>query len=186
MANDSRYRYDPDTGKWYEYRPGSGVYSGDTTGSWYEIPGMNMQDPAGDVAPGGKASEMAAGVLREEFKNWWQQYRPVELNLLNQTSFNNPEILKSAVNQAETNATSAADAMTGIENRQMASQGVVATPGQESVISRLNNLSRAQMVSGAKNTARQQVSRQDELIATGSAPNPNPAAQSSLTSYKTM
>jgi hypothetical protein len=127
---------------------------------------------------------MAAKVLAAEFANWETQYKPVEQNLLMQTSFNNPEILTDAVNQATTNATGAADSIQGVEARQMASQGVVATPQQTAVNSRLNNLSRAQMVAGAQNTARQNVATQDELIAIGSAPNPNPAAQSAMTAYK--
>jgi hypothetical protein len=68
----------------------------------------------------------------------------------------------------------------------MASQGVVATPQQTAVNSRLNNLSRAQMVAGAQNTARQNVATQDELISLGSAPNPNVAQQSAMTAYKSQ
>jgi hypothetical protein len=129
---------------------------------------------------------MAAKVLAAEFANWETQYKPVEQNLLMQTSFNNPEILTDAVNQATTNATGAADSMQGVEARQMASQGVVATPQQTAVNSRLNNLSRAQMVAGAQNTARQNVATQDELISLGSAPNPNVAQQSAMTAYKSQ
>ena len=190
--------YDPSTGQWYTYNSGG---SGQNTGGVVvsgrggdltptlkplDLSGLQTADQAGLVAPTGSASSMAAKILKAEFANWETQYKPVEQNLLSQTSFNNPEILTDAVNQATTNATGAADAMQGVESRAMASQGVVATPQQAAVNSRLNNLSRAQMVAGAQNTARQSVATQDELIATGSSPNPNPASQSAATAYKSQ
>ena len=185
--------YDPVTGTWSVYKPASGggggawgVLNPGTPASLtpIDLSGLQTEAQSGQIAPTGTAQGMAAKVLAAEFANWETQYKPVEQNLLMQTSFNNPEILTDAVNQATTNATGAADSMQGVEARQMASQGVVATPQQTAVNSRLNNLSRAQMVAGAQNTARQNVATQDELIAIGSAPNPNPAAQSAMTAYK--
>ncbi len=191
-ATGSQSYYDPTTGQWYTYNPGNTNLNwgggGPTAPSLtpIDLSGLQTEAQSGLVAPTGTASGMAAKVLAAEFSNWETQYKPVEQNLLMQTSFNNPEILTDAVDQATTNATGAADAMQGVEARQMASQGVVATPQQTAVNSRLNNLSRAQMVAGAQNTARQNVATQDELIAIGSAPNPNPAAQSAMTAYKTQ
>ena len=189
--------YDPTTGQWYTYNSGGqGQAGGGGIGSQFittapsltpiDLSGLQTEAESGQVAPTGTASGMAAKVLAAEFSNWETQYKPVEQNLLMQTSFNNPEILTDAVDQATTNATGAADTMQGVEARQMAAQGVVATPQQAEVNSRLNNLSRAQMVAGAQNTARQNVATQDELIAIGAAPNPNPAAQSAMTAYKTQ
>ena len=185
--------YDPVTGTWSVYKPatsgGGGIFDPPGTPASLtpiDLSGLQTEAQSGQIAPTGTAQGMAAKVLAAEFANWETQYKPVEQNLLMQTSFNNPEILTDAVNQATTNATGAADSMQGVEARQMASQGVVATPQQTAVNSRLNNLSRAQMVAGAQNTARQNVATQDELIAVGSAPNPSPAAQSAMTAYKSQ
>jgi hypothetical protein len=121
---------------------------------------------------------MAAQVLAAQFADWEKTYKPVELNLLGQSSLQNPEVLTNAVGQAGTQANQAYDAMEGVQQRQMSSRGIAPTAQQQETSQRLTGLSRASSVAGAQNRARQQVATQDELIAWGSAPNPNLVRQS--------
>ena len=107
-----------------------------------------------------------------KWQNWESTYKPVELNLLQQSSLNNPNVLTGAVNDATATATGENTAMSGVATRQLASRGITATPGQRVAIDRMQNLSGAANIAGSQNRARQNVMTQDELIALGSAPNP--------------
>lgn len=144
-----------------------------------------QQQPAipGQLNTSGSAADMASSVLAAEMANWETQYKPVELNLLNQSSLNNPNVLPDAINNATTTAEASNTAMQGIQQRQLASRGIVATQGQQMAMDRLSNLSGAANVAGARNQARQNVATQDELIALGTAPSPNIVQQSANSKY---
>ena len=145
------------------------------TGTWTAPGGQQLvaaPQQVGQLSETGDASSMAAAVLQGEMQNWESTYEPVELNLLQQSSLNNPNVLPSAVNDATSTATAENTAMAGVATRQLASRGITATPGQTTAINRMQNLSGAANIAGAENQARQNVMTQDELIALGSAPNP--------------
>jgi hypothetical protein len=147
-------------------------------------PTVAIQQPApGLISPTGSAADMSAQILAAEYSNWEQQFKPIEQTLLGQSSLQDPNILTDAVSQAGTAAGQTADTMQGVEQRAMESRGIAPTAQQQMVNTRLNGLSRAASVAGAQNQARQQVSTQDELIAIGSAPNPNIATQSANAKY---
>ena len=203
--------YDPKTDSWYTYDPGnappsessswqggaltglptaSGSGSSDIMGVKYSDPSLSKvaggPAPAGGsmlISPTGSAKEMAAQVLQNEFANWEQQFKPVEMNLLQQSSIENPNVLTDAVNNAKTGATNAYASMEGVQNRQMAAEGIKATPQQQAVSTRLRNLSAGASVTGAENRARQNVATQDQIIAYGVSPNPNVAAQAANAKY---
>ncbi len=152
-------QYNPETGQWIA---NSGQVLGQTT-------------PVGQLSPSGDASTMAAEVLQGEMQNWESTYKPVELNLLGQSSLNNPNVLPSAINDATATATAENTAMAGVAQRDLSSRGIAATPGQQTAINRMQNLSGAANIAGAQNQARSNVMSQDELIALGSVPNPTSA-----------
>lgn len=127
---------------------------------------------------GGSAEDMSTYLLAAEFLDWESTYQPIELNLLGQSSLNNPEVLTGAIDRATGAVNQAYDTLGGVQDRQMAARGLVATGQQQEVADRLTGLSRAAAVAGAQNRARQQVATQDELIALGTAPNPNIIQQS--------
>jgi len=184
--------YDPTTGKWYNYAanpsntptrsnvgwnfmtPESSADPG--TPNLAEIKGNTPETPAGGqnlVAPEGKAQDIAAAVLAAQFKDWEDTYKPIELDLLGQSSLNNPGVLTTAVDNASTTANQTYDALSGVQSRRMMAQGVAPNAQQQAVSGRMMSLSRGAAVAGAENAARQQIATQDELIALGTAPNPN-------------
>lgn len=175
--------YDPKTNSWYNYNPKGQTQSVPHYDSSKSIfpppPGLSAiggQPPPGGtglIAPEGSASDMAAQVLAGEFENWRQQFKPLELNLLNQSSLNNPQVLTDAVSKAGTIANQSFDAMGGVRRRRLAAQGVAPTADQQMVTDRISSLSKAAAVAGAENKARQQVEANDEMIALGVSPNPN-------------
>jgi hypothetical protein len=137
-------------------------------------------DPTGQnqVAPTGTASQMEANIEAAQMANWETQYKPLELQQLQQSSLNNPDILPDAVNKAEATATAASSTAASEGQRVLSSRGITATPGQQTAMNRMNNLNTAATTAGAANRARQTVATNDELIALGSAPSPNVAGKS--------
>lgn len=129
---------------------------------------------------GTTAADMAANLLAQEYANWETQFKPVELNLLGQSSVQDPTVLTRAISEATNTANQAYDAMPGIQQRAMAARGIAPTADQTMVQDRLTGLSRAAAVAGARNQARQNVATQDDLIAWGAAPNPNVVQGSQL------
>ncbi len=131
----------------------------------------------------GNAQNMAANILASEFANWESVFKPVELNLLGQSSLNNPQVLTQAVGQAGNAANQTFDTLAGVERRQLAARGIAPNAQQQQVSDRIRSLSRAAGVAGAENRARANVATQDELIALGSAPNPNIVQSSTNAKY---
>lgn len=140
-----------------------------------QAPYAGSYDPSGNyvpIQPVGSAQDMAAQILASEFSSWEQTFKPIESKMLNQSSLNNPNILPDAVNKATADTGTAYDAMSGAQQRKLAAQGVNASPAQQQASRRILSLSKAAAVAGAQNQARQGVATQDELIALGTAPNP--------------
>ena len=123
--------------------------------------------------PSGDPHEMAAQLIRAQFDDWEKTFKPIELGLMNQLSFVNPQILTDDINTANRQATGISGAMSGILERQNESQGVKATGQQAQTTGRILDLNKALNVTGAENTARTNQRTLDEQILMGSAPNPN-------------
>jgi hypothetical protein len=128
-----------------------------------------LVDPYGS----GDANQLAAKIIRSQYEHWESFYKPIELQAINMLSFKNPEVLTTAVDQAEKTATGQADAMEGLLARRTASLGISPTAQQDQVSDRIQNLSRAASIASAQNQARANVREQDDQILLGVSPNPN-------------
>lgn len=137
----------------------------------------------GQLTPYGSASEMAARTLDAQYANWETQFMPIELDLLNQSSLNNPDILPTALNRADATVNQVFDSMAGVEQRKLASRGITPNADESMVSSRVRNLSRAAAIAGAENRTREQIAAQDEQIALGSVPNQNIVQQAKNSKY---
>lgn len=116
---------------------------------------------------------LASQLLRAQFDEWVNSFKPIELNAMKQVSFNNPSVLPKAIEKATSAATGQADTMRGVLDRSNTSMGIVPTAGQERASTRILNLDRATAVAGAANKARENVRMQDEQILLGGVPNMN-------------
>jgi hypothetical protein len=121
----------------------------------------------------GSAHEIAAQLLQSEFQSWEQTFKPIELAEMQELSFNNPNVLPTALNKATAAATGASEAAGGILSRANLSQGIKPNAQQTQATNRILDLSRAQNIATAKNQARSNVAQQDVQILMGQAPNPN-------------
>lgn len=128
----------------------------------------------GLVNPNGRnANVIASQLLRAQFDEWSKSFKPIELNAMNQLSFNNPKILPEAVSKATSAATGQAGTMRGVLDRSNAAMGIAPTNQQARVSDRILNLDRSTAVAGAANKARGNVRTQDEMILLGGTPNMN-------------
>lgn len=116
---------------------------------------------------------LAAKLLNAQFQEWQQTFEPIELQAMQEVSFNNPAVLPAAVQQASQAATGASGAMAGVLQRENRALGVTQTPQQQQTQGRILNLSQAQAQAGAENLARANVRTQDEQLLLGEAPNLN-------------
>ena len=136
----------------------------------------NMLTSLGGGAPNmvnpnnGDAHSIAANLIQSQYTNWQQNFQPIELATLQQSSLNNSGVVGEQVNNAIDRANMSAANMEGVGQRQLSRMGVQATDQQQAVSARLLNLSRAGAVAGAENSARANVAKTDEIIATGGIP----------------
>lgn len=176
--------FDPATGKWYTYNPGSPGAITDESGipTGVVSPSLTLAG-APEGAPGNLSqfvdptnndpNATAAKLLRAQFEEWQKSFKPIELNAMKGVSFNNPNVLPEAINKATGTAIRQADTMRGVLSRSNASMGIVPTAQQEKVSNRILNLDRSTAVAEASNKARENVRLQDEQILLGGVPNQN-------------
>jgi len=184
--------YDPSTGSWYEYSPGATTpsntpYSG-LGANLFEGVGGGVTNPAslnkvarpGNVGseetpnyvdPSGDPHNIASNLINAQFAEWEKTFKPIELEQIQQYSPINPSVLTTAVDKAENTATQASASMGGILQRQNEKMGVNATSDQKNAMGRMLNLSTAENIANAKNTARSDVREQDQQILMGTSTN---------------
>lgn len=127
----------------------------------------------GDDIASTDADETIANLLKAEFEDWEKTFKPVELNLINEMSSQNPAILTKALDDAQRTVTGSYDSMEDIVNRQNRALGIRPTDQEGAASKRLMDLGEALSVSDAKNTARSNVRQMDEALLMGTTPNPN-------------
>ncbi len=162
------------TTPWYEME---GVYPERPTAQYTSTPVQAPADAPANISElvdptSTEPHTLAAQLLQAQFEEWQRMFKPIELQALGQLSFNNPEVLPTALGKARTAATGASEAMGGILERQNQAMGVKPTQQQTQATNRILNLSRASAIAGAENVARENVATQDMQILLGGTPSP--------------
>jgi hypothetical protein len=119
--------------------------------------------------PGYVASKLA----QAQFEDWATTFKPIELEALQQVSYNNPQVLTQAVQEAGQTATETFSQVPGMAERQNRALGVAPTEQQSKTSKRLMDLNQALAVAGAENTARANIRTQDEQLLLGIGKNLN-------------
>lgn len=112
-------------------------------------------------------------LLQEQFADWQNTYMPIELEALNQISFNNAAVLPTALDEARKTVSDSYGVMGGVLERQNRGLGIVPTRQQEATNKRLININEAAATANAENRTRAGVRAMDEQILLGTTPNPN-------------
>lgn len=131
-----------------------------------------MQNQAANT-PVKDSTFKTAELLREQFDDWQNTFKPIEVETMQQISFNNASVLPTALNEAEETVAKSYKTMGGVLERQNKSLGIQPTEQQKKTSSRLLNLGKSLATADAKNKTRANIRAMDEQILTGITPNPN-------------
>lgn len=115
-------------------------------------------------APDNSLAYKSGQLLKSEYEDWKTNFAPIEQDLLQQISWNNPAILPNALDEAREKTEGTYNAMGGILERQNRALGVTETPQQEATNRRLLDLNKAKSIAGAENETRANVRKMDEAI----------------------
>lgn len=116
------------------------------------------------------AADIAGAVTRATYKDWKQNYLPVALQMMDQTTWKNPELITEGVQSAVSDVNNSFDAQAGVQERTLGRYGMTVTPEQKAVNDRVNNLSRSSATVDAAARIRQKLSDRNYAIAMGGIP----------------
>jgi len=115
---------------------------------------------------------LAAQILNSQYANWESEFQPIEEQAMNDLSTNNPNVLPTAISQADAATQGVFSQMKSAYTMQNQALGLNPTGDQQAAMDRIFDVSQAAAMAGSENLARQNVSTQDQLILLGSASNP--------------
>lgn len=125
------------------------------------------RDSSGDVAA------QTGYLLRSQYEDWKKTFMPIELQQLQQVSFNNPTVLPNALKESEATVRKSFGSMEGVLERQNRGLGLMPTQREGDAAKRMMDLNEASTLASAKNATRSNVRQMDEAILMGATPNPN-------------
>lgn len=120
---------------------------------------------------GSSASDMAAQITRATYEDWKKTYLPVSRQLMNESTYLNPNLEKESVAQAVSNVNRTYDASTTQRDRTAYGYGTALTGEQQAVGSRVNDIERSSAVVDAASKIRQKLADRNKEIALGSVAN---------------
>lgn len=178
---------DFDTGQYYTGQNATGGWTNQQTGEIYTPESGAVSKPTmqteqqkkdaiydtGDInITSGNAAQITQQILRGQYQNWVEQFKPIEERAIKMLSYNNPDVLNEAVGKAVGSAEMTAKANSGILERTNRALGISLNEQQAATSKRILDLNKAAGIAGAANQARAKVREQDESILLGTAANP--------------
>lgn len=119
----------------------------------------------------GSASDMMASVTRATYDDWRKTYLPIALEMMNQTTYNNPALVKKEVASAVGGVNSAFNSAKGVRERTASRYGVQFDDQQKASNERIMGLEKSTAVVDAANRIRQRLADRNRAIATSGIPN---------------
>lgn len=119
----------------------------------------------------GKATDMYAQVTRAVYDDWKQNYLPVALEMMNQTTYNNPGLMAENVTQAVGNVNSSFNSAQDQQDRTLSRFGISRTGQAQEVSDRMESLSKSASIVDAANRIRQNLADRNRQVALGGIPN---------------
>lgn len=119
----------------------------------------------------GTPDEAAAAVAQAQYNEWKNMYLPAATAALDQTTYNNQNLVTTNVNQAVGNVNQAYDTLGGTQQRYAQEYGVNPSPALSAVTSRANSINRSASVVDAANRIRQTLADRNQAIMQGGVSN---------------
>ena len=129
--------------------------------------GLGLLEGSIEPAQATDPTTQAAALMQEQFSDWQNTFKPIELQALQQVSLNNTGVLPAALDEAKGNVSEAYGQMPGILSRQNRSLGINPTAQQNTATKRMMNVNQGAATAGAENTARAGVRKMDEQLLVG-------------------
>jgi len=187
--------YDPSTGKWYEYNEPvqNGVFTENpgtsAVGPIFGAGGPTPVDttPVSPIkpidatqsapseaplklSPGGNASDNYARLTKAQWADYQKRFVPIEDELINSTTYANPQVLTKAIGQGREATNKAFDVAEQTQQRAVGQYGITQDPAQIALRRRMEGLNRSAAVVDAANRIRQRISDRNREITSGAAP----------------
>jgi hypothetical protein len=115
-----------------------------------------------------EASQQLADVARAEWQDYLARFKPIETALMNQTTYDNPDLFNQNIAQAQSAINTSMDTGAVNQNQLLQRYGVSQTADYATANSRLNDLNRQAALVDAANRIRQNLVDRNYQIATGS------------------
>jgi type II secretory pathway pseudopilin PulG len=117
--------------------------------------------------PPASAALTMAGITRDQWNDWVERFRPLETELMDQTTYNDPNLVANSVSDAMGQAGRTFDSQTAIDARSRAELGVNVGGDYQQATNRLSSLSRTASLTDAANRIRARLIDRDREIALG-------------------
>jgi hypothetical protein len=124
-----------------------------------------MQDWERDSADGRMAE-----VTLSQWADYQSRFVPIENQLMNMTTYNNPELAGQEIGRAQADTGNAYDNIAGSSAVQLGRYGMSRTSDQQASNNRLTSLGRSGAVVDAANNIRLKLIERNQTAAAGSAP----------------
>jgi len=155
-----------------------GGFGGGLNYSLYQTKGgRKVLDPAG-IAPStqaigtsGKASDIWARITRDQWEDFKRSVQPMEDNVMNEATYNNPGVLDIAQQEGADNVNSFMDAADQAQQVRQAGYGINVSERATNANSRLADIERTKALVGAANRIATNYVDRNRAIALGSDPN---------------
>ncbi len=124
----------------------------------------------GKVDPGyGSAADRVGAVTKSQWTDYQTRFIPLENQLMNMTTYNNPALAGQEIGKAETDTGKTYDNIAGSSAIQLGRYGMSMSADQQASSDRLNALGKSGAVVDAANNIRLKLVERNQMIASGAS-----------------
>lgn len=145
-------------------------YTPPVKGSFNTNPSGGSGTAYSPLTVGGSAAQNLADVTRATYEDWRKQYLPIALEMMNQTTYNNPGLVDKEVKSAVGNVESAFKNTQGLQDRTASRYGITLDDRQKAASDRITGLEKSTAVVDAANRIRQKLADRNRQVAAGGIP----------------
>lgn len=120
---------------------------------------------------GGKASDILSKLTRAQWQDYKDRFQPIESALMNQTTYNNPDLVKNSIATGMNTVNNAYDSAISARGNMLSRYGVNQRADEQAAASRSSQINRSTALVDTANRIRMRLEDRNREIALGSTPN---------------
>lgn len=121
----------------------------------------------------GKAATRQGAITKMQWADYQTRFVPIENQLMNMTTYNNPELAGQEIGKAQADTAGTYDNIAGSQAIQMGRYGMSLSPDQQASSDRINSLGKSGAVVDAANNIRLKLVERNQTIAAGTSQSMN-------------